>query len=150
MSLEAKRMTDIIEPAVNAAGYELLGVDYFPHGRNSILRVYIDSPNGINIDDCEKASRQISSILDVEDPIHGKYQLEVSSPGIDRPLFKIEHYQQQLNHSVKIKLRIPINGQKHFKGKLLKADASNIQLECETEIITISYKQIQKGRLLAE
>ena len=112
------RITDKIEALINPVivdmGYELVGIEYVASGKHSTLRIYIDSENGIGVDDCETVSRQISAIFDVEDPIASQYNLEVSSPGIERPLFHIGHYQRFLGHDIKLRLVRPINGQRKF------------------------------------
>ena len=92
MAKIADKVLSILNPSVHALGYELLGVEYVPSGKHSVLRLYIDSEKGIGVDDCEVVSRQVSAIMDVEDPISGQYNLEVSSPGIERPLFSVSHY----------------------------------------------------------
>lgn len=112
------QLEQLIEPAVRALGYELVGVEYIPQGRHSLLRIYIDSPHGIGLEDCEKVSHQVSGVLDVEDPIRGHYDLEVSSPGLDRPLFSPEHFVKYAGNKVKIRLQTPIAGQRNFTGVL--------------------------------
>jgi ribosome maturation factor RimP len=90
----------LIQPVIEDMGYELVGIEYVASGKHSILRVYIDSEQGIGLSDCETVSRQLSSIFDVEDPITMPYNLEVSSPGIERPLFHIKHYQRFLGNDI--------------------------------------------------
>ncbi len=148
MQKRALQMTDLIEPAVAAVGYELLGCEFISRGRRSVLRIYIDSPNGINVKDCEKVSHQVSSVLDVEDPIPGKYQLEVSSPGLDRPLFKIAHYEQQIGHWIKVHLRLALNGRRNFVGHLQAVNESQITIACDNDVFDIPFSYIQKGKLI--
>ena len=95
-----QRLSEMLNPAVEALGFELLGVEFVRAGKHSILRVYIDHENGINVDDCADVSHQVSAVLDVEDPINTEYNLEVSSPGMDRPLFKAAHYAQVVGETV--------------------------------------------------
>ncbi len=113
---------DLLAPSVEALGYELYGIEYLPQGKHSLLRIYIDtdSENGIQLEDCEKVSRQVSGILDVEDPLNGQYSLEVSSPGIERPLFNLEHFGRFIDTRVRIKLQQKLEGRKHITG-LIKA-----------------------------
>ena len=92
MSTIDNRITEMLEPAVEAAGYELVGIEFIRAGKHSILRLFIDHENGIDVDACVEVSHQVSAVLDVEDPISTLYTLEVSSPGMDRPLFKAHHY----------------------------------------------------------
>ena len=92
MAGKQSQLETIIEPIVTSLEYDLWGVEFVSQGRNSMLRIYIDRENGISLEDCEAVSRQVSAVLDVEDPIADEYTLEVSSPGLDRPLFKLEQY----------------------------------------------------------
>ncbi len=109
----------LIEPAIAVLGYELVGTEYLPQGKHSLLRIYIDTPDGITVEDCERVSHQVSGLLDVEDSIQGQYTLEVSSPGLDRPLFKIEHFDRFIGQQIKVRLKLPLSGQRNFTGKLL-------------------------------
>lgn len=120
-----------IRPCVESLGYELWGCQYLIQGRRSLLRVFIDQASGIGIEDCEKVSRQISAVLDVEDPISGNYSLEVSSPGIPRSLFYNEQYQRYIGEIVEIKLSKPIANQRKFIGKIIAADAQELVLDLE-------------------
>jgi ribosome maturation factor RimP len=112
------RLQAVVEPAVTALGYELVGIEYVSQGRHSLLRIYIDNAAGITVDDCERVSRQVSAVLDVEDPIQGQYTLEVSSPGLERPLFKPEHYERFAGNEVQVRLKVPVDGRRKFKGLL--------------------------------
>lgn len=130
----------LIEPAIAALGYELVGTEYLPQGKHSLLRIYIDIPEGIKVEDCERVSHQISGLLDVEEPIQGQYTLEVSSPGLDRPLFKIEHFDRFVGRQIKVRLKLPlmgqandqVNGQRNFTGKLLGTRDGAVLLQAET------------------
>nr|VFK46539.1 MAG: ribosome maturation factor RimP [Candidatus Kentron sp. TC]VFK49225.1 MAG: ribosome maturation factor RimP [Candidatus Kentron sp. TC]VFK62153.1 MAG: ribosome maturation factor RimP [Candidatus Kentron sp. TC] len=115
----SERLCGIIEPAVAGLGYELIGIQYLPGRKRALVRVYIDHSAGIGLGDCERVSRQISGVLDVENPIRGQYNLEVSSPGSDRPLFKSDHFRQFAGYQVRIKLDNPWEGRKNIKGELL-------------------------------
>jgi len=108
----------MLRPAVEGVGKELLGIEYISAGNNSVLRLFIDHENGINVDDCAEVSRQVGAILDVEDPIGPEYNLEVSSPGLDRPLFDLEQFQAVIGETITVKLSMPLNGRRKFKGKL--------------------------------
>jgi ribosome maturation factor RimP len=118
LSRKASELQRIIEPTVTAMGYELLGIEHLSQGRRSLVRIYIDSEQGITLDDCEAVSHQVSGMLDVEDPIRGQYALEISSPGLDRPLFKREHYEQYVGNRVRIRMALPIEGRRKFAGML--------------------------------
>lgn len=146
-------ITSMIEPAVQSLGCELWGIERVGGENSSTLRVFIDAEGGVNIDQIERVSRQISAILDVEDPIHGAYQLEVSSPGIDRPLFNIEHYQRYLGETIKLRLSRPINGQRNWRGKLEQVDAAEsaifIQIEGQEAVSRFLLADIEKANLLS-
>jgi len=117
-------------------------------GDTSIVRIYIDTPNGITVDDCAKASRQFSAILDVEDPISNRYTLEVSSPGMDRPLAKPEHFQQVIGQDVKIKMITLINGRRRFTGELIEANNQFAVVEVDGEQTELPYDEMDRARLV--
>lgn len=140
-------ISDLLRPTIEALDLELWGVEHIVRGRSSLLRIYIDSPEGITIDDCERASRQVSGVLDVEDPLSGEYTLEVSSPGMDRPLFRFEQYSQFIGDVVSLRLRTPIDGRRKFKGVLEKAEADQIVMTVDGELIEIPFQQIDKANI---
>lgn len=140
----------LLEPAVKATDAQLWGVEYLPSGKHSILRVYIDKPDGINVDDCEAASRQISALLDVEDPINGAYSLEVSSPGLDRPLFLLEHFTQLIGQKVALQLVAAVNGKRKIQGIIENVQDSKIIVQCEGEVLTIPFTNIAKANLVID
>ena len=140
----------IIKPVVDSLGYELVGVEFLMQGRNGLLRVYIDTEGGITVDDCQRVSHQLSGVLDVEDIIKGQYQLEVSSPGLDRPLFTEEHFKQFEGHRVSLKLTAPLNGQRKFKGLLKGVKNDQVILEVEREEILLPYNAIDKANLIPD
>src|SRR5579863_3743364 len=109
---------------VTGMGYEFVGCELQRQHYNSLLRIYIDSATGVTLDDCTRVSRQLSAMLDVEDPIQGRYTLEVSSPGLDRPLFQIAHYQKYIGSQVKVRVKVPLNDRRHFTGTLLKVEGT--------------------------
>jgi ribosome maturation factor RimP len=152
MAKITEKITDLIAPTLEDMGYELVGIEYVASGKHSILRVFIDTDNGIGIKDCEKASHQLSAIFDVEDPIVGQYNLEVSSPGIERPLFHISHYQQFLGNDIKLRMVRPINGQRKFKGSIGSVSELNHTIELITELssITLDIDMIEKANLIAD
>lgn len=144
------RLYNLISPAVEALGFELVGCELVSDGGHSGLRVYIDSEQGINIDDCTRVSRQISAVLDVEDPIFGKYNLEVSSPGFNRLLVKLEHYQRFIGWRVKIKLIHPQSGRRHFTGELLACDTQGVSVRVDGETFYLRLADIEKANLAPE
>jgi len=119
------QIEELLAPAIEGLGYELWACEYLPQGRYSLLRVYIDKPEGITIEDCEQVSREVSILLDVEQPVSGSYTLEVSSPGLDRPLFKPSHFQRYIGSDVAVKLRHPLENRRKINGELLEVSEDN-------------------------
>lgn len=142
-------LTEMLRPAVEAAGCELLGIEYIAQGKHSVLRIYIDHPDGINVDDCAKVSHQASGILEVEDPIASQYTLEVSSPGSDRPLFALAHYQPYLGSVINIRCNVGVNGRRKFKGTLKQIDNDMITVEVDGKDYLIDFHDIDKANLVA-
>ena len=145
------KVFSIIDPIVIDMGYELLGIEYVASGKYSILRLYIDCEEGIGVNDCETVSRQVSSIMDVEDPIIGQYNLEVSSPGIERPLFLISHYHRFLGHDVCLRTYRPIDGRRNFAGCIgsVRETSNTIELVTELGQVTLDIDLIEKANLVA-
>jgi ribosome maturation factor RimP len=152
LTAKHKDLDDIFQPVVEGMGFEYVGCELMGQGRHSLLRVYIDSPEskGVNIDECAKVSRQLSAVLDVEDPIKGQYQLEISSPGLERPLFTLEHYQRFVGSKVKVRLIAPIDGQKNFVGYLKSVDESMLVVHENEKDISIPLQAIFKTNLVFE
>jgi ribosome maturation factor RimP len=145
-----QKLQNMIEPVLDTMGYELVGMEYVPGGKGTILRVYIDSDSGITLDDCERVSHQVSGLLDVEDPIHGHYALEISSPGLDRPLFTEEHFARFQGYPVKFRLHEPLDGRRKFKGIIQAVDGENILMDVEGEVLTLTLDMIEKANLIAQ
>ncbi|MEM0909400.1 MAG: ribosome maturation factor RimP [Pseudomonadota bacterium] len=150
MSQLINRLTTIIEPAVNATGFDLWGIEFLRAGKHSTLRIYIDSENGIDVDDCAAVSHQVSGVLDVEDPISTEYVLEVSSPGLDRPLFTSEQFTDVIGETVEIKTTIPQQGRRNFKGVLMRAEAQQVEVEVDGHAFLIALSNIAKARLVPD
>jgi len=140
-------IAEMLRPTVTALGLELWGIEHLVRGRSSLLRVYIDSENGITIDDCERVSRQISGILDVEDPLPGEYTLEVSSPGFDRPLFEFEQCLLFIGEVINVKLRTPLNGRRKYKGVLEKAEDGVLVMTVDQALHEIPWQQVEKANI---
>lgn len=145
-----RALEDLLQPVVEDLGFELLGVEYAPHPTNGLLRLYIDSDAGITVDDCAIVSREVSGLLDVEDPISGHYNLEVSSPGMNRPLFKLEHFRQFIGEQAKLTALPPVDGRKNFKGTIQAVEGEDLLLEVDGEIYRIPHDRVQKARLVPE
>ena len=135
---------------VAAIGYELLGLEFIRAGKHSTLRLYIDSENGVDVDDCGSVSHQVSAVLDVEDPITTEYNLEVSSPGMDRPLFKAEHYAAVIGETVNLKLHLPHDGRRNFKGVLVNSDETFFTLLVDNESFELAYDNVLKANLVPQ
>jgi ribosome maturation factor RimP len=145
MKVELERL---IEPAVEQLGYELADLELKIGGRDGIVRVFIDKPDGVDLSDCEIFSRQLSAVLDVEDPLPGHYTLEVSSPGLDRKLTKPEHFQRFLGETIRVKLRFPVAGRRNFRGVLRAADEEQIEIEVDGESHSLQIVTIESARLV--
>ena len=147
-SKRIESLKEMLEPAVNAVGMELWGIEYLSQGKHSILRVYIDSEDGVTIDNCEAVSHQVSGVLDVEDPINGEYNLEVSSPGMDRPLFNFDQFAMYQGELIKVRLQMAVNGMRNFTGKLLEAKDDVLTFQVDNQQLTVSINQIDKANLV--
>ena len=135
----------IVAPAVTALGFELWGLEHLSQGRHSLLRVYIDSDGGVTVDDCAEVSRQVSAVLDVEDPITGEYTLEVSSPGINRTLFRLEQYSGYIGEPLKLRLRTPFEGRRKFSGVLSAIEGDDVVLRIDDEEYLLPFGIIEKA-----
>ena len=142
------KLLNLLEPVVDGLGYEFVGAEYLSQGKHSVLRVFIDKPEGILVEDCEAVSRQISSMLDVEDPITGVYSLEVSSPGMDRPLFSAEHFERFVGRDVKLLLSAPLNNRRKMTVTLKRMNDGIVYAELEGEAIEIDFENIEKAHLV--
>lgn len=143
-----ERLTQLLDPVVSGLGYELVGVEF--EGRTRALRVYIDRDGGVSLEDCSRVSYHVSGILDVEDPISGRYHLEVSSPGLDRPLFSIEHYQRFEGQIARIHLARLVDGRRKFKGRLAGVQDHAVLIEEGETLYRVPYDAIENGRLEPE
>jgi len=141
-------ITELIGTTVQALGLELWGVELLQQGRYSLLRVYIEREEGVTIEDCEKVSRQVSALLDVEDPIAGEYTLEVSSPGVDRPLFSVEQYAKYVGSEVNLKLRRAVDGRRKFKGQIIKVSGDIVGLLVEGTEYDLEHSDIEKASIV--
>jgi len=138
----------LIEPGVGALGFELVDVELVGSGQRPTLRVYIDSPKGINVDDCAKVSRQISAILDVEDPLPSSYMLEVSSPGLDRPLVTPADFTRFAGEMIKVRMHAPVMGRKNFTGRLVEVAADHVVVEVDNEHIDLAFAGMDRAKLV--
>lgn len=138
----------MLRPAVEEVGKELLGVEFVSAGKHSILRLFIDHENGINVDDCAEVSHQVSAILDVEDPISTEYSLEVSSPGLDRPLFEKPHFEAVVGETIDVRLGLPMNGRRKFKGLLEAVENDLLVVVVDGEHYELAISNVDKANLV--
>ncbi len=143
-----RQLTELLEAPVAASGYELVGLEFIRAGEHSTLRVFIDHENGIFVDDCAEVSRQVSAVMDVEDPITVAYNLEVSSPGLERPLFKVEHYEQFIGHEVNLVLKMAMSNRRKWKGVIEAVVGETITLTVDGEKEEFALSNISKANLI--
>ena len=136
-----------LAPLVEGLGYELWELEYSPGRGNGFLRLYIDADAGITLDDCERVSRAVSEVLDAEDPIPGHYTLEVSSPGLERPLRTAEHFARFVGETVSVETVQAIEGRRRFKGALTAAGAETVEVEVDGRRWTLLLSGIRKAHL---
>ena len=145
----SKSLIELLEPVVESMGCQLWGLEYHSAGkRRGILRLFIDKQDGVGLSDCERVSRQVSSVLDVEDPIAGEYTLEVSTPGMDRPLYTLEQYAQFAGEQIKLKLRVPFEGRRLFSGLLSGVEEDEVKLVVDDEEYLFPIESIDKANIV--
>jgi len=162
----------LIRPVVEQLGYEFVGLEYLSNPKNRLVRIYIDrsddgsvdssddssdnssddssenrEPDGISVDDCAKVSHEVSALLDVEDPISGEYSLEVSSPGIERPLFEPAHYRQFVGERATVHLFAPVENRRKIKGVIVEADDARVVMESDGQRLEVAYADIRRANL---
>lgn len=156
MSDKATQISELLAPTVQALGLELLGIEYLTAPGGGTLRLYIDVQESerdarvVNIDDCEAVSREVSAQLDVEDPISSNYTLEVSSPGVDRPLFQLPHYVRHQGESAKVVLRLPQDGRRRLQGVIARVEGEQVVFVVDGAELTIAFDNIDKARLVPD
>ena len=148
MASKQEILHNMIEPVVASLGCELWGLEYLTQGRYTTLRIFIDGSAGVSLEDCEKVSRQISAVMDVEDPIDGEYTLEVSSPGMDRPLYTASHYARYVGETVNVRLRMARDGRRRFKGDIVKVENDDVTINVEGKEILIPVDAIDKANVV--
>ena len=148
MATRSEQLADLVRPVVEGLECQLWGVEYLSRGRESVFRVFIDKESGVMLEDCEVVSRQISALLDVEDPIAGEFNLEVSSPGLDRPLFELSQYEQYQGGVVNLKLRVAFEGRRKYKGLLKGIEDQDVVLECDGHEYLFPFDSVEKANLV--
>jgi len=151
MRITVAGLRDMLEPGVRTLGFELVEVEYKgAAGGQNVLRVYIDSPKGITVDDCARVSRQVSALLDVEDPIAEAYVLEVSSPGLDRPLTRREDFERYAGETIKVRMNEAVLGRRNFKGTLVGLEGDAVVVVVDNERFSLPIARIERARLVPQ
>ena len=148
--LSSVKLTNLLQPLVEDLGYEFVGLEHSSNPKNPVLVVYIDQPGGIAVEDCERVSREVAALLDVEDPIPGHYTLEVSSPGLDRPLFTLEQFERFRGEVAQVSLFAPLEGRRRFKGPILGTKDGKVQLDQDGAAVELELGNIAKARLVPD
>ena len=146
MSKRTEQLKELLAPLVEDLGYTLWGVQYL-QGRGAVLRLFIDHEKGITVDDCARVSNEVSGLLDVEDPIPGEYNLEVSSPGLDRPLFELSQFDRYLGEEVRLTLLAPVAGKRKMTATLIAVDGDTLVLALDGDSLRVPYSQVDRARL---
>lgn len=144
------RLAGLLQPLIEGLGYEFVGLEYSSNPKQSVVRVYIDSDEGVGLSDCEYVSREAAALLDVEDPIGGHYNLEISSPGLDRPLFTRDQYRRFAGEEARVSLFAPENGRRKFKGRIIGLDDDLLKLQVDGEEVGLQFDNIAKARLVPD
>jgi ribosome maturation factor RimP len=142
-----QEVREVVEPILQSQGYELVDLEYQRESRGWVLRIYLDREGGITLDDCSGVSHEVGAVLEVKDVIPNAYVLEVSSPGLTRPLKKPEDYNRFRNQLVKIKLFQPLDGRRNFKGTLLGLEVETVRVEADGQVFEIPLQSIAKANL---
>lgn len=159
MTDKSTEISRLLAPTVESLGVELLGVEYLPGSGNAVLRLYIDvpaaeaggdPPRAVTIEDCEAVSREVSAQLDVEDPISSHYTLEVSSPGLDRPLFGAEQFARFVGESAKVTLKLPQDGRRRLTGMITRVEGDTVVFTVDDAEIAVAADNIDKARLVPD
>lgn len=142
------RLVALLTPTVAGLGYDLVDLELVGSGHHRTLRLYIDCLGGITVDDCETVSRQVSAVLDVEDPLPGSYTLEVPSPGLDRPLVKQADFARFIGETIKVRMAYPVLGRRNFKGDLVEVTDDHVVVDVDNESYDLPYAGMEKARLV--
>lgn len=146
---QKERIQALLEPAIAGLGYEFVGLELI-RGRGQLLRIYIDREGGVGLDDCEYVSREVGALLDVHDPIKGAYTLEVSSPGLDRPLFTPDHFERFAGRRARVTLHAPQDGRRKFDGSILGVDGDVLRFEQDGHEVRLDFADIHRANLVPE
>ncbi len=145
-----QQLTEMLRPVVESMGFVFWGLEFISAGKQSMLRVFIDHADGITVDHCAQVSRQVSSVLDVEDPIAQEYNLEVSSPGMDRPIFTLEQYAALAGNIVEVRLRMAFDGRRKFKGRLVGIEQEDVVVHVDDNEYLLPFELIDKAHVVPQ
>ncbi len=146
---KADQLHALLAPSVESMGYVLWGLEYI-QGRGAVLRIYIDHEDGITVDDCAEVSHQVSGVLDVEDPISGEYTLEVSSPGMDRPLFTLEQWQLYIGEKVQVRLLAPVSNRRRFTADITAVMGDDLHLTVDGQTLVVPFAQVDRANVVPQ
>lgn len=147
MRIDAK-LAALVEPVIKALDLQLWGIEHLTHDNRKVIRIYIDHEDGVTLLNCEEVSRQLSGVFDVEEPVAGDYVLEVSSPGIDRPLFHGEQYLAYVGQNAKVKLRSSFEGRRNFKGVISGVENNELRLLVDQHEYFLPIESIEKANIV--
>jgi ribosome maturation factor RimP len=145
-----KELESLFAPTVGALGCRIWGVEYLSQGKRSMLRIFIDRDEGVSVEDCERVSKQVSALLDVEDPLGPAYTLEVSSPGLDRLLMKPEHYVECVGEVVDLRLNFAFEGRRHFVGRMVGYEDDEVVIQVEDTEFVFPLENVQRARIVPQ
>ena len=148
MASKQEQLHALIAPVAASLGCELWGLEYLTQGRYTTLRIYIDREGGVMLEDCEKISRQVSSVMDVEDPIDGEYTLEVSSPGMDRPLYTLDQYARYIGEQINVRLRLARDGRRKFKGTIMAVEGDEVRIGVDDKEYVLHLDALDKANIV--
>jgi ribosome maturation factor RimP len=148
VKLDSDGLEALFEPIVQGLGFDLWGVQLRSSENHAHVKIFIDHEDGITVDNCSDVSHQISGIMDVEDPISVAYTLEVSSPGLDRPLIRRKHFEKYLGKEIKVRLGWPVQERRNFLGTLTKLDEEDITMMVEGELVKFPFNAVKRANLI--
>ena len=150
MTFITKQVSELIEPILNEMRFELIDVEYLSDRGRWVLRIYIDKDVGVTLDDCARVSRELGDLIDIKNIIEHEYVLEVSSPGLNRPLKKETDFIRVIGKKIKIKTRMPVDGRRNFTGVLKDFKEQKLALDSEGGLVTLAWSDIEKANLVYE
>jgi len=148
VDFDIRKVTELVSPVLDEMGFELVDIECFSQYGRWVLRIYVDKEGGITLDECARVSREVGNLMDVKDISPHGYVLEVSSPGLNRPLKKEKDFERAIGKKVKIKMFAPINGRRRFTGYLKEVKQGNVSLEIDNNLFALSRKDIEKANLV--